>query len=104
MTDNGSSHFRFVLNEIDVTRQRLFRLKKDSSIRFELSPLLSCKKVRLFSNLVRQENDRFERSNFVELKWSYEKHEKYDDSDRHSIVRCCRPGTFDFFFTTDGSK
>ena len=92
-----------VLNEGEDKSEELFRVKKGWTIQVKVSSALSSRKVRLFSNVVLNEGDRFERKTYHESKWIYPSTNKYDDSDRYTVVSCSQSGSYHYYFTIDGA-
>ena len=50
-----------------------------------------------------REEKPFQRDNYHELQWIYPSSSKYDDSNRHVFIKCCKSGTFNYYFTIDGT-
>lgn len=92
-----------ILNEGDDKSDELMRVKKGWTIQVKVSSVLSSRKVRLFSNVVLNEGDRFERKTYHESKWIYPSTNKYDDSDRYAVISCSQSGSFHYYFTIDGT-
>ena len=102
---NSTENIRYlILKENDHRSGEYHRVKKGSTIEFELSPLLSTNKVRLFTNCPTNENEKFQREKYFELNWIYPSKLKYDDSDRFAQIHCSTSGTFHYFFTIDRTK
>jgi hypothetical protein len=93
----------FILNEGEDRSEELYRLKKGWTLQIKLSPDLSWRKVRIFSNVCLNEGDEFERNTYQELKWIYPSSGKYDGSNRYVFVSCCKSGAYHYFFTIDGT-
>ncbi|CAF1200337.1 unnamed protein product [Rotaria sordida] len=90
-----------ILNEGEDKSEELYRLKKGWVLQIKLSPNLTWRKVRIFTNACLSEEDQFERNTYRELKWIYPSSGKYDDSDRYIYLPCCKSGSFHYFFTID---
>lgn len=91
------------LNEGDNKSSELYRLRKGWTLQMKLSSEFSWRKVRILSNVCINENDKFERNNYIELKWVYPSSGKYDDSNRYVFLLCNKPGAFHYYFTIDGT-
>jgi len=90
-----------ILNENQDKTGEYHRVKKGVKIEFVLSPFLSTKKVRLFTNCPLKDQNEFNRENYSELSWIYPSTLKYDDTDRFAQIQCGKSGTFHYFFTID---
>ncbi|CAF1046004.1 unnamed protein product [Adineta steineri] len=92
-----------ILNENGDKSKELFRLKKGWIVQIVLSSNLSCKNVRIFTNICLNENDEFQRLNYKELKWICPSNRKCDDSNRYIYIQFKKSGTFHYYFTIDGT-
>jgi hypothetical protein len=92
-----------ILNEGQDKSDELHRLKRGWILQIKLSPELSWRKVRIFTNACLNENDKFERNIYNELKWTYPSVGKYDDSNRYVYLSCSKSGAFHYYFTIDGT-
>jgi hypothetical protein len=92
-----------ILNEGENKSNELYRLKKDWTLQIKLSPELSWRKVRIFTNGCINNSDQFDRLIYNELKWIYPSDGKNDDTDRYVIFLCSKPGAFHYYFTIDGT-
>ncbi|CAF1464414.1 unnamed protein product [Adineta steineri] len=92
-----------ILNEGEDRSENIYRLKKGWILQIKLSYNLSWRKVRIFTNACLKSEDKFQRSNYHELKWIYPSMGKYDDSDRYVCIPSVKAGSFHYYFTIDGS-
>ena len=108
-----------VLNEGDQRTKEIFRLRKGSSLfphrllnislsvgwifELRLSSRLSCRKVRLLSNVPLSGSSGFVRSHYEEVPWICPQSHRSDGWDRYVVLPTSRSGSFHYYFTIDGT-
>ncbi|CAF1491020.1 unnamed protein product, partial [Didymodactylos carnosus] len=92
------------LNENDHLSNVLYRLKRGWIVQIVLSSHIVSQKVKVFTNSPKGYSNPFQRNSFRELKWVYPSTIKYDDSNRYCSIECVKPGTFQYYFTTNGTS
>ena len=104
MIRSMAEEIRFLeLNEGDDRRKELNRLKKDWILQIKVNPLFSWRKIRIFTNAPANEGEPFDRLKYNELQWVSPSSSKSDDSSRYVFLKCFKPGSFDYYFTIDGT-
>jgi len=101
-TDNDEVRV-LILNEGEHKTDELYRLQKGWTLQIVLSARLSWRQVRIFTNCYFNSTDEFDRSTYNELNWISPSVNRNDDSNRYVLIRCLQSGTFDYYFTIDGS-
>lgn len=81
----------------------LFRLEKEWILRFVLGPSLHADNIRMFTNHPQSRSEVFKRQVFRELKWSSACNMKNDRHDSYIDIQMVIPGSFNYYFTIDGS-
>lgn len=81
----------------------LFRLEKEWILRFVLGPSLHADNVRMFTNHPVSRSEKFQRQMFREVKWQSACNMKSDCHDAYIDVQMIIPGSFNYYFTIDGS-
>ncbi|KAK6188701.1 hypothetical protein SNE40_004828 [Patella caerulea] len=82
----------------------LYRLEKGWTLRFVLGASLHAKTVRLFCNHPQDKSVPFDRLSFYELAWRNPSGMKNDRVDVFAEIHINCAGSFNFFFTIDGSE
>ncbi|GAB1601007.1 glycogen debranching enzyme-like isoform X1 [Argonauta hians] len=85
------------------TDTTLFRLETDWVLRFSLGPSLHADVVRIFTNHPASPNVPFKRDTYHELTWQCPCSTKGDRHDCYVDVQIVLPGSFNYYFTIDGS-
>ncbi|ESO94506.1 hypothetical protein LOTGIDRAFT_215487 [Lottia gigantea] len=91
------------LNADENTESTLYRLEKGWTLRFVLGASLHAKTVRLFCNHTHDKSVVYERLEFYELAWRNPSGMKNDKIDVFAEVHIISAGSFNYFFTIDGS-
>lgn len=92
------------LNGGENRETTLYRLQKGWILRFNLGPSLFVSPVRIFCNHPTKKNEPFDRNKYTELKWNSPSGSKVDRHDLFAEVQIHTAGSFNYYFTADGSK
>ncbi|GFO03724.1 glycogen debranching enzyme, partial [Plakobranchus ocellatus] len=94
----------FTLRHGENSENKLYRLEKGWTLRFVLGPSLMASNVRVFCNHPPNNQIAYKRSDYYEIKWQASTGISSNDrTDLAAEVRITRAGSFNFFFTVDGS-
>ncbi|KAK3584948.1 hypothetical protein CHS0354_009632 [Potamilus streckersoni] len=92
------------LNKSESRQHVLYRLEKGWSLHFVLGPSLhACESIRIFCNHPFNSSTRYSRNTFYELEWQSQTTTKSDLHDVFAQVQIVIAGSFNYFFTIDGS-
>ena len=88
------------LEENNFNEGKLFRLRLGWVLRLQVSTKLIHERVRVFSNLPKDEQTQFERNTFYEYEWqALSDSLAHDDFNKYVALECKRSGSFSYYFT-----
>ncbi|XP_063921993.1 glycogen debranching enzyme [Zophobas morio] len=94
----------FTLNDKEHQDSTLYRLEKNWILQFRLGPSLLGRKVSLYCNYPK-ENEEFKRNSYNLLKWSQDEGCKYsDDTALLTEITVKISGSFHYYFTYEGGE
>lgn len=93
----------FPLND-GVFESTIYRLAKNTRVRFILGPSLYGKEVRLFTNFPLGEGAAFDRTRYHPVPWSHDVHNPGDETADFADVTFTLPGSFHYYFTCGDSQ
>lgn len=99
-----ASQFRYLTLNYGETREAtIFRMEKGWTLQFVLGPSLADKKVRIFTNHPMDPKSGPSRNTYRELVWENLTSQKLDVYDSFAECILVLAGSFNYFFTVDGS-
>ncbi|KAK3767183.1 hypothetical protein RRG08_018054 [Elysia crispata] len=93
----------FTLTHGENSQHKLYRLEKGWILRFVLGPSLMASNVRIFCNHPPNKETRYKRSKYYEVPWRSSTGLSSDRTNLTAEVHMYYAGSFNFFFTADGS-
>ncbi|RUS77596.1 hypothetical protein EGW08_014635 [Elysia chlorotica] len=93
----------FTLAHGENSQHKLFRLEKGWTLRFILGPSLMASNVRIFCNHPPDHDTKYKRSKYYEVPWHSTTGLSSDRTSLTAEVHLHLAGSYNFFFTVDGS-